>query len=150
MSSHSFGLSTPGSRVVLIGAGTPGPESNLPPVPAVEVTVEHLGDALVEHCGLDRANLRTILAPQTAADIGRPLGTFAREATGVLLVYFVGHGVVAQSGQFYLATGRTNNWPSSTTSTPAASASHVAWTPSSTASARRPAPCNRAVRAVVP
>jgi len=48
------------------------------------------------------------------------------------------------------ATGRATSCPTASSTAPTASASHVACTPSATASARRPEPYRRAVRAVVP
>jgi hypothetical protein len=48
------------------------------------------------------------------------------------------------------AIGQASSCPATSTKSPTNSASHVACTPSRTASARRPAPCRRAVREVVP
>jgi len=98
----------PGTRVLLIGAGRPGPDSDLPPVPAVPATIADLADVLVTNCGLDRQNLRVVRDPDDLATLGRVIAETAMAATDVLLVYYVGHGVVAPDGRLYLATTRTN------------------------------------------
>jgi uncharacterized caspase-like protein len=77
-------------------------------------TLTDLGRALVEHCGLLQENLRILADPVNVADMAETLAEEAeraKDAEGVLFVYYVGHGVVSQGGELYLATRATDTRP---------------------------------------
>ena len=104
-------LNDAGARVLLIGTGQHAADSGLDSVPAVERSVRDLGEALVERCGLARERLRVIIDPATPTEIGTVLAEEAEQATSVLLVYYVGHGLVGLGGELYLATQATDRRP---------------------------------------
>ncbi|WP_449064725.1 hypothetical protein [Planomonospora algeriensis] len=93
--------------MLLTGTGTHGPGSRLPPVPAVPATIEDLGGCLVERAGLDPADLTTLVDPADPGRLSEAMVRGAREATSVLMFYYVGHGVVSPRGELHLATGAT-------------------------------------------
>ncbi|GHH42480.1 WD40 repeat protein [Streptomyces umbrinus] len=103
------GLSAKGTRVVLVGTGSHAPESALPEVPSAPTTVRDLAHALLEQCGLAEANLRVLVDPKEPATIARVLTTEADQCEDVLLVYYVGHGLIGPNGELHLATRATEN-----------------------------------------
>ncbi len=98
------GLSNPGVRVLLVGTGRHGPGSRLPDVPAVPDTIADLARCLVDRCGLPDTGLRTLVDPSDPIVFDRAVSTAAREAGDVLLVYYVGHGLLSPDGELHLAT----------------------------------------------
>jgi WD40 repeat protein len=104
-------LNDVGARVVLIGTGRHSPDSGLDSVPAVERSVQDLGEVLVERCGLARERLRVVIDAATPTEIGTALAEEAERATSVLLVYYVGHGLVGLGGELYLAAQSTDRRP---------------------------------------
>jgi hypothetical protein len=104
-------LNDAGARVVLIGTGRHSPDSGLDSVPAVERSVRDLGEVLVERCGLARERLRVIIDAATPTEIGTALAEEAERATSVLLIYYVGHGLVGLGGELYLAAQSTARRP---------------------------------------
>ncbi|MFI9629394.1 transporter substrate-binding domain-containing protein [Streptomyces sp. NPDC052042] len=104
-------LGASGTRVLLIGTGTHGAASGLPPVPAVMGTLADLGQVLVERCGLAEENLRVIRDPANPTELGIAIAQEAERAEDVLWVYYVGHGLVNPAGELYLATVATDSRP---------------------------------------
>jgi hypothetical protein len=100
-------LSSAGSRALIVGSGHHVPGSLLPDVPAVEETVRELGRTLVERCGLPREHLRSLTDPEDPRALGTALIEVADQVTDVLLVYYVGHGLVSSGNELYLATRAT-------------------------------------------
>ncbi|MFF2073275.1 hypothetical protein ACFVXG_00790 [Kitasatospora sp. NPDC058162] len=103
-------LASPGSRALLVGTGQHAPGSRLPDVPAVAATVREVGRVLVETCGLRPENLLTpLIDPRDPIEFGNAVVAAAREAEDVLLVYYVGHGLVSPGNELYLATAATDD-----------------------------------------
>ena len=103
-------LSLPGVRVLLVGTGTHVAGSPLSDVAAVRRSVEMLEHVLVERCGLDPADLSTVHDPATPQELGGAITRAANEAESVLLIYYVGHGLVGSTdGELYLATSGTDD-----------------------------------------
>ncbi|MGP3956901.1 caspase, EACC1-associated type [Nonomuraea sp. 3N208] len=100
-------LSSDGVRVLVAGTGAHRPESRLPQAPAVPATVNDVSQALVERTGLAPADLTVLVDPATPANLGEALERAAREATSVLVFYYVGHGVFTPDGELHLATRAT-------------------------------------------
>ncbi|WP_344866648.1 caspase, EACC1-associated type [Planomonospora alba] len=100
-------LSCPGTRVLLVGTGAHAPGSRLPAVPAAAATVEDLGGCLVERAGLDPANLVTLVDPPDPGRLSEVMFRTAQEAASVLVLCYVGHGVVGSNGELHLATRAT-------------------------------------------
>jgi WD40 repeat protein len=101
-------LADRGARVLLIGTGQHAKGSGLDSLPTVERSVRDMGEALVERCGLGWDRLRVVLDALTPTEIGIALAEEAERATSLLLVYYVGHGLVGLSGELYLATRATD------------------------------------------
>ncbi|WP_139190468.1 caspase, EACC1-associated type [Actinokineospora iranica] len=95
-----------------MGTGTHDQDTDLPNVDAVKTTVRQLGRVLVECCGLDEQNLRMVIDEATPAEMGSALAEQAEQAEDLLLVYYVGHGLVSLSGELHLATRITDRRPS--------------------------------------
>ncbi|MGH3771961.1 MAG: caspase, EACC1-associated type [Pseudonocardiaceae bacterium] len=104
-------LSSPGTRAVLIGTGTHAAGSGLPDVPAVEATLADLKRVLTQRCGMDEGNVRVLADPVSPVEVGRVLTESAQQDQDVLLVCYVGHGLVSPGGELYLATKSTERQP---------------------------------------
>lgn len=102
-------LASRGSRALIVGSGHHVPGSALPDVPAVDATVRELGRILVERCGLRPDHLRSLTDPRGPDAVGTALSEVASEATDVLLLYYVGHGLVSSGNELYLATQATDD-----------------------------------------
>ncbi|MGH3831648.1 MAG: hypothetical protein ACRDRS_14575, partial [Pseudonocardiaceae bacterium] len=111
MTSAQPALGSSGTRAVLIGTGTHAADSGLPDVPAVSTTLVDLEQVLVSRCGMAEGNVRVLTDPRSPLDVGRELAESAKQADDVLLVYYVGHGLVSPGGELYLATRSTERRP---------------------------------------
>ncbi|WP_239337168.1 caspase family protein [Frankia sp. CiP3] len=98
------GLANPGVRMLLVGTSTHEPGSRLPDVPAVTRTVTDLARCLTDRCGLPEPGLRTLVDPADPIVFDNAVSTAAQEASDVLLVYYVGHGLLSPDGELHLAT----------------------------------------------
>ncbi|MGW9351989.1 caspase, EACC1-associated type [Nocardiopsis flavescens] len=96
-------LTGPGVRALLVGTRTHRPDSALPTVDAVDRTVAALADVLVEKCGMDPDGIRTIIDPESPDVVVDALEAQVKEATRVLILYYVGHAIVP-NGALHLAT----------------------------------------------
>jgi WD40 repeat protein len=97
MSGHSQ------SRAVLIGTATYRDSSFLP-LPAAANSLAAFRDVLTDQelCGWPSARVDTAADPPDASRLVRQLRRVAADTTGVLLVYFVGHGTITDDGQLCL------------------------------------------------
>ncbi|MET8539994.1 hypothetical protein ABZW03_04960 [Kitasatospora sp. NPDC004799] len=109
MSDPALPLGLPGARALVIGTGTHVPGSVLPDVPAAAETVRAVAQALVDHCGLAPEHVRTLVDPENPVELGEELTLAAESADSVLLVYYVGHGLVDEHRELYLATRVTDH-----------------------------------------
>jgi WD40 repeat protein len=108
MTSPALGM--PGARVVLVGGSQHVDGSPLPSVPAVGRSVEALRQVLVDRCGVDAMQVTVVHDPATPGELGSAITEAANQAESVLLVYYVGHGLVgAMNGELYLATHATDD-----------------------------------------
>jgi Novel STAND NTPase 1/Caspase domain len=96
-----------GSRVLTVGCGMYSAESALPSIPAAASTLDDLGSILADRCGLSTDRLRVMTDPGAPAEVGLALAAEAEQAADVLVFYYVGHGLVSEDGQLYLATRMT-------------------------------------------
>lgn len=90
--------------VLLMGTATHLPGSRLPDVPAVPRTLADLADALVRCCGADLDRIEILADPENNSQVGDVLQATAERAQDVLLVSFVGHGLLTERGDLHLAT----------------------------------------------
>ncbi|MEV8633663.1 caspase family protein [Streptosporangium sp. NPDC051023] len=100
-------LASPGTHVLLAGSGSYVTGSRLLEVPSVRTTVTDLNLALIQRAGLDPAHLTTLLDPPGPQEFGAALVEAAEQATDVLVLYYVGHGLVSARNELHLATRAT-------------------------------------------
>jgi hypothetical protein len=94
-----------GSRVVLIGSSRfPRDEDNLPALPAVEANLQDLERLLTDNevMGIPRSNVISMLDVEQPTTIAERLAETARESTDTLIVYYAGHGLIAESSELVL------------------------------------------------
>ncbi|MEV6873428.1 caspase family protein [Amycolatopsis sp. NPDC051128] len=102
-------LSGDGVRVLLLATATHEGPNLLPSVPAVTRSFEDLGRAFAERCGVRPDRLRVVLDPPDARTMAEAVAEAARQAETVLLVYFIGHGLMLPTGdELYLAARSTD------------------------------------------
>lgn len=100
-------LSGAGARVLLLATSTHyGP--TLTSVPSVASSFHALRAALVQRCGVRPDRLRPILDPPHARAMALAVSEEARRAETVLLVYFIGHGLLGPGGELFLAASNTD------------------------------------------
>ncbi|MFI9361393.1 hypothetical protein ACIG5E_10050 [Kitasatospora sp. NPDC053057] len=109
MSDTGLPLGLPGARALIIGTGSHVPGSVLPDVPAAAGTVRAIERELVDRCGLAPEHVRTVIDPENPVVLGEELTSAAETADSVLLVYYVGHGLVGDDNELYLATRVTDH-----------------------------------------
>ncbi|NUT91591.1 MAG: hypothetical protein HOY78_06115, partial [Saccharothrix sp.] len=102
-------LGVDGARVVVVATARHVNGSLLPDVPAAESTARDLARVYVERAGLDESALTLVLDPAGPRELGEHLLAVAAEATEVLVVHFVGHGVVGEDNDLHLATFATDD-----------------------------------------
>lgn len=100
-------LTGDGVRILLIGTQThAGP--TLTSVPAVSRTVEELHRKLLTVCRVRPASIRTVLDPPDARMMAAAIAEEAQRAQAVLLIYYVGHGLIGPGDELYLAATSTD------------------------------------------
>lgn len=102
-------LSGSGVRAVVVGTATHRSGSRLPDVPEALEAAQAVARGLTEHCGLPAGQLQLLLDPEGPEDLLDGVMAAAVEAVDVLLVYYVGHGVLSMSGELHLATKATKD-----------------------------------------
>ncbi|XVV00636.1 caspase, EACC1-associated type [Actinosynnema sp. CA-248983] len=81
----------------------------MPDVPSAATTARDLARGYVDRCGLAEENLTVVVDPAGPRELGESLLAVAQEATEVLVVHFVGHGVVGPDDALHLATFATDD-----------------------------------------
>ncbi len=102
-------LTGPGVRILLAGTGSHTAGSELPDLPAVSATLADLAATVVERCGAQPDQVRTLLDPASPLVLGRALTAAAADAEDVLVVCYLGHGLLDAHGELYLATQATDH-----------------------------------------
>ncbi|CAM5294218.1 hypothetical protein SDIAM26S_00900 [Streptomyces diastaticus subsp. diastaticus] len=101
-------LSGPGVRVLLIATATHDESSLLTSVPSVAASFRALRTVLTERCGVRPECLRELLDPADAQTMARAVAEEAQRAESVLMVYFIGHGLLGPERELYLAARGTD------------------------------------------
>ena len=96
------------SRAVLIGVSA-YEYGEFPPIRAARNSVEGMRAVLADKalCGWPSDRITVISNPVSAVDVAIQLADLAETATGVFLLYFVGHGVLSQRGELCLTVTST-------------------------------------------
>ncbi|GIM93757.1 caspase, EACC1-associated type [Paractinoplanes toevensis] len=101
------GLSGPGVRILVIGtASHAGP--TLTPVPAARRSAEAVGAALIAAGGADPEQVRVVVDPPDVDAMSALVAEAAEAAESVLLIYYVGHGLIGPRNRLYLAACATD------------------------------------------
>ena len=110
-------LSGAGVRILLIGTAQHTAGSELPELPTVATTITALATTFVECCEARPEQVRTLLNPASPLVFGQALTAAGAEANDVLVVCYLGHGLLDAHGELYLATQATNHLRSGLTYT---------------------------------
>ncbi|MFD5797473.1 hypothetical protein ACFWIO_28905 [Streptomyces diastatochromogenes] len=95
-----------GVQVLLIATAT-HQDGGLPSVPSVADSFRDLRTALIERCGVRPDHVTAVLDPADARSMALAVARATKRADTVLLVYFIGHGLLTPGGDLYLAAGNT-------------------------------------------
>lgn len=108
-----------GSRAVLIGTAT-YTHPDLTAIPAAVNNLLDLQRTLTSAAGgaFDPEHCTVLTDPQSGSQIGDAIARAAGEATGVLLVYYTGHGILDNRGRLHLAVSGTDPTRPAWTSVP--------------------------------
>src|SRR6202020_1489179 len=99
----------PGSSAILAGVSA-YEYAELPPIRAARNSLQAMRSMLAdpELCGWPRDQLRVIANPLTAEELKAEIAEVAAATTGVLLLYYVGHGVLSADGELCLTVTATH------------------------------------------
>jgi WD40 repeat protein len=103
------GLAASGVRVLVAATGSHVTGSALPGIPSAATSAAEVARALTERCGVDADHLRTVIDPADPMTLGAAVARAADEAAGVLVFYYIGHGLVSAHGELHLATVATDD-----------------------------------------
>lgn len=103
-------LTDDGARVVVIGVGD-YESDDVANIPSAITSADDFTKTLSEQCSVSTANIRTLRNPTSGFEIGEQVEAACREATSALLIYFVGHGLVRDNGELYLANSSSLKEP---------------------------------------
>ncbi|MEU1405760.1 hypothetical protein ABZ471_25985 [Streptomyces sp. NPDC005728] len=96
-------------QILVVATGQHAPGSRLPDVPAATASARALGRAFAAADSGTERHVRVVLDPADLAELGEAIAGAAERARGLLLVHFVGHGILGPGGDLYLATCATDN-----------------------------------------
>ena len=99
----------PGSAAILAGVSA-YEYAELPPIRAARNSLQAMRAMLAdpELCGWPRGQLRVIANPLSAGELKAEIAEVAAATTGVLLLYYVGHGVLSAGGELCLSVTATH------------------------------------------
>ena len=95
-----------GVRVLLIGTAEYSSPS-LPSLPSVGRSVAALSAVLLKRCGVGGKQLRVVLNPQDARTMAEAVAEEAHTAESVLVIYYLGHGLLGPGDELYLSASGT-------------------------------------------
>ncbi|HEY2266415.1 MAG TPA: caspase family protein, partial [Streptosporangiaceae bacterium] len=90
-----------------MGTGTHVAGSALPGIPAAAATVTAVRNALTDHSGMDARHITSVTDPESSSRFLDAVNQAAAQAEDVLLLYYIGHGLVNVPGELFLATSAT-------------------------------------------
>ena len=98
------------SRALLIGCREYD-SSRLPDLPTVSDTLHDLRLALEECCGMRAEQIDILDDRFSAREIGLAIAEAAEKTKGVLLLYYVGHGLISNAGDLFISAADTDGRP---------------------------------------
>jgi hypothetical protein len=104
----AYGGQPAGSRAVLIGVST-YEHADFTAIPAARNSLKAMYSLLADPllCGWPAEQITMIADPASAVDLVGQVADLAEAATGVLLLYYVGHGVLSPRGELCLTVTST-------------------------------------------
>ena len=99
-------LAASGTRVIIVGTGSHH-DSGLADLPSVRSAASELAAALIENGGLDPDHLRILLDPPGPDEVLSAITEQAQQAGDLLMIFYIGHGLMDARGELYLATAGT-------------------------------------------
>jgi hypothetical protein len=98
-----------GSSAVLIGVSA-YEQAEFPPIRAARNSLQAMRSMLADPalCGWAPSQIRMITNPISAGELSAEIATVATATTGVLLLYYVGHGVLSAGGELCLSLTGTH------------------------------------------
>ncbi|MEC3955870.1 caspase family protein [Nocardia sp. CDC153] len=93
------------TRAVLIGTAHYDAHSGLDSFPEIARSLSDFAEFLRTHTGIPERHIDVVLDPADGSTIAAAITAAARAATGLLLVYYVGHGVVVDNQLHLTHTG---------------------------------------------
>ena len=98
-----------GSSAVLIGVSA-YEHAEFPPIRAARNSLQAMRSMLADPalCGWAPSQIRTITNPISAGELSAEIAAVATATTGVLLLYYVGHGVLSAGGELCLSLTGTH------------------------------------------
>ncbi|MBO3752402.1 AAA family ATPase [Streptosporangiaceae bacterium NEAU-GS5] len=72
-------------------------------------TVADMRDAYVMRCGVPRDAVTALVDPASPVEFGEALAGVAESAHGLLIVHYIGHGLLGNDGRLHLATQMTSD-----------------------------------------
>lgn len=109
MISGAAGLAAAGAHAVLFGSHRHVSGSELHDLPSAATTLDDLETALRDVCGVSPEHVHRIPADADTEEVLGVIERVAREATGVVYVHYVGHGLLGPRDELYLATHGTRS-----------------------------------------
>jgi hypothetical protein len=103
------GLAMPGTRAILVGTGRHVSGSELPGLPSVDTTLDDLQRVLRDVCGMPDEAIHRVPAHAGPPDVIEAVERAVADAPGVVLLYYVGHGLLGPGDELYLATYGTES-----------------------------------------
>jgi hypothetical protein len=102
-------LVPPGSSAILVGVSA-YEYAEFPPVRAARNSLQAMRSMLADPalCGWPPDRIQVIANPISAGDLGAGIAEVAAATTGVLLLYYVGHGVLSAGGELCLSLTATH------------------------------------------
>jgi hypothetical protein len=102
-------LVPPDSSAILVGVSA-YEYAEFPPVRAARNSLQAMRSMLADPalCGWPPDRIRVIANPISAGDLGAGIAEVAAATTGVLLLYYVGHGVLSAGGELCLSVTATH------------------------------------------
>ena len=102
----------PGSSAILVGVSA-YEYAELPPIRAARNSLQAMRSMLAdpELCGWPSSQVRVIANPLSAEELSAEIAEVAVATSGVLLLYYMGHGVLSANGKLCLSGTATDPGP---------------------------------------